>query len=265
MANPPSYFQTLSPQDRIAFIASLQQVKEHLQGELEWMNQQVQQKTVQLQGIETLLLEASALELPEPPSDDQTAPVSEAFLSSIEPLVQASPTEAASLADEMEPIPQANGRGASKPDPLTQNIPNTRSKDKKQGAKTTKQPARSKSAATKKPSGTATKVPKPAATKPAAKSPGKGSGSSRRQTLRERLVPKYAGQSLTNVVAQILAAAKEPLHLDEIVTEMYGNLTDEDFQQAKVSLTKVLSVGKQEGKWHGMGDGLYRSNKVVTP
>jgi len=58
VATPTSYLQTLSPAEARAFITSLGQVQSHLQQELEWMNQQMQQKTMQLQGIETLLAEA---------------------------------------------------------------------------------------------------------------------------------------------------------------------------------------------------------------
>jgi len=58
--SPTSYLQTLADDETIAFVTSLQSVKAYLGQELQWINEQAQQKTMQLQGIETLLSEALA-------------------------------------------------------------------------------------------------------------------------------------------------------------------------------------------------------------
>ncbi len=63
VATSTSYLQTLAKDEAIAFVASLQKVKDHLSQELQWMSEQAQQKTAQLQSLETLLSEAVALGL----------------------------------------------------------------------------------------------------------------------------------------------------------------------------------------------------------
>jgi hypothetical protein len=230
-----SYLQALSADDAAAFVSSLQTVKDHLRGELEWMTQQVQQKTLQLQGIETLLAEYEMLD----PSALQTqfTDGAEVPLSSSAEGLEAGSSD--SIAEEQNQT-QSSTASATVPSQNTIAI-----------AKPQQPSKSSKSTNTKSKPTTAKK------TKPAGKSSSQAGKSSGRKELRDLLLPKFAGQSLTDAVAQILAETDQSLHLNQLLAEMYGTLTEQDFQRAKVSLANVLSVGKKEGKWQNLGEGLY--------
>jgi len=213
VATSTSYLQTLSQDDAIAFVASLQKVKDHLQSELNWMNQQVQQKTVQLEGIETMLSEAATLSI-----DRTTAQLNSDYGDDSNHQEVETNSDATEALDPPFEIKDSNGSIASKPKAT-----------KAKGAK-------------------------------APKSTAKTGSSSRRKELRELLLPKFEGKSLTDVVAQVLTQSEAPLHLNQLLTQMYGSLAHQDFKRAKESLANILSVGKKEGKWQNMGGGVYQAN-----
>ena len=242
-----SYLQTLPSDDAVAFVSSLQKVKDHLRGELEWMTQQVQQKTLQLQGIETLLSEYGILD----PSALQTQLTAEAEvpLSSTTEALETSSSDSVSNEQNQTQSPTSTATATSK---NTVAIAKPQQTSKSSKTTNSKRQSKSQSSVPTKPKATTAKK-----TKPAGKSASQAGKSVGRKELRELLLPKFAGQSLTNVVAQVLAGTDQPLHLNQLLTEMYGILTDQDFQRAKVSLANVLSVGKKEGKWQNIGEGLY--------
>lgn len=247
MANPTSYLQTLPEDEAIAFVASLQKVRDHLQEELEWMNQQVQQKTIQLQGIDTLLAEAAAPKSKSnssgSASDDLPA---KAESSTLEPL------DPAETEDVLERVALSNGDASSVAQ--ISNVDPTSSPIAPLGSPKSLRDART---VTGKPK--AAKAPKQP--RSAAKANSQSSSSSRNnQDLRKLLVKKFQGKNLTDAVAQILKGADKPLHLDDLLMEMYGKLSESDFKRAKVSLANVLSVGKKDGKWQNLGEGLYAAN-----
>lgn len=256
MANPTSsYLQTLPQDDALSFVESLQKVKAHLRGDLEWMSQQVEQKTLQLQGIEALLaeyesLDSEALQTPstaeaqalESSSSDAVNLVNQSEMTAPSNNHSVSNGENQSQPSAISTAPSKNPAATAKPQPTSKNSKTSNSKS---------QPKARSSTPTKSGATTAKK------TKPAGKSVSKAVKSGGRKELRDLLLPKFAGQSLTNVVAQVLAGTDQPLHLNQLLTEMYGILTDQDFQRAKVSLANVLSVGKKEGKWQNVGEGLY--------
>ncbi len=95
--------------------------------------------------------------------------------------------------------------------------------------------------------------------KPTPKTP-----SAKKLELREFLLPKFKGNALTDVVAQILASATKPLHLNDLLTEIYGTLPPQTAEKAKNSLANVLSTGKKQGKWHNLGDGRYAAKAITT-
>ncbi|EKQ66883.1 hypothetical protein OsccyDRAFT_4693 [Leptolyngbyaceae cyanobacterium JSC-12] len=263
MATPTSYLQTLSQDEAIAFITSLQKVKVYLSSELEWMTQQVQQKTTQLQGIETLLSEAISLGLltsdanlppdagigiPTPPAS--TVKLSSASINDSPPNGNAASTLNLETASSHPAAPSIPSVSASATPQASNN------KNQTVNSSSTQSPV--KSTVSHKSS-----VAKTKGSGSSLKSASKGSRLTKNKELRELLVPRFRGGTLTDAVAQILENATKPLHLNELLSEMYGTLSADDFKRAKVSLANVLSIGKNEGKWKNLGQGMYTSNTTA--
>ncbi|MBF2027967.1 MAG: hypothetical protein IGS48_14585 [Oscillatoriales cyanobacterium C42_A2020_001] len=252
--SPTSYLQTLSKEEAIAFVTSLQKVKEYLSQELQWINEQAHQKTTQLQGIETLLAEAVELGLLAPnavstietTSTVEAAPMITAPVNSADDLAIASTLNGDALSNHLvELMPTTDAESSRSP----QKQGNGRKQKTALKTKTsTKQPA-SKS------SGTRTKK-----TSTSAKSAAKANQSSL-VDLRQLLKPEFQGKTFTDTVSEILDSAPEPLHLNDLLAEMYEDLSDQNFRRAKVSLANVLSVGTKKGNWKSLGKGLYTGNK----
>jgi hypothetical protein len=59
-------------------------------------------------------------------------------------------------------------------------------------------------------------------------------------------------------VTQVLTQAVEPLHLDQLVSELYEDVSGEDVKRIKKALANVLSEGKKTGKWRNVGNGVYQ-------
>jgi len=249
-----SYLQTLPQADAIAFVASLQHLKNHLSEELQQITHQVQQKTVQLEGIETLLAEAVVLGLL---PADANVPIAVTPVSQ-EPIASTT-HESPKLETVTPPLDFAhratsNGEGSFDQEQLEASVmtaPSTLATFKLQ--------AKLQPGTTPKPSGT--KIKK---LKRSGQSSNKSNSSAVGKELRELLLPKFAGKTLKDTVIAVLETAKKPLHLDELLIEMYGTLPNADFKRAKVSLTNVLSTGKSKGEWQSLGQGLYAANSVAT-
>ena len=211
-----------------------------MSGELGWMKQQVEQKTLQLQGIEALLAEAIALGLSEATLDttatSETTDVEMASFDTVLPPV----SEVASSDDELAlPVNgTSNGNGSTQATPPAETKPSSKAQAKTQSVAASKTNTMKKKSASSK---SAAKVAK----------------SNTNRDLRELLLPTYTGKTLTDVVAQVLNDAEKPLHLNDLLEEMYGEMSDRDYKRAKVSLANVLSVGKKEGKWLNLGEGMY--------
>lgn len=222
----PSYLQNLLPTEATAFITSLQKVKEHLSQELAWITTQLQQKTVQLQGIDSILadLGSPATEIPTPVSEELNGNSSVSRLLDIErPMPM--------------PMPQ------TEPSSPTEAPKPARSPQGKRSTASSKAPATAKRGAAK-PAGKA----KPAA---AASEP---------KALKPFLQSAFQNQPLNESIAQVLSQAKESLSTDDLMVELYDGLSSEDYQRAKRSLTNILSTGRSKGKWRSTGRGLYASN-----
>lgn len=229
MATSPSYLQALPKDEAIAFVTSLQKVRDHLHQELAWMKEQVQQKTIQLQGVEALLSQAKSLGLTALDSDETQDP--------------------ASIAPEPSSLIEADIPSINDSDlPTSSTFTQSQSKTQQAEDDSTPKPAR-KSAATGK---TTTKAKR---TNPPKR--GKQSQPTPSSELKQLLKPQFQGQTLTDTVAQILVDASEPLHLDELLNEMYGSLPHETFQRAKTSLANVLSTGMGKRKWRNVDKGFY--------
>lgn len=273
MATPTSsYLQTLPQDDAIAFVASLQKVKDHLSRELQWMKQQVQQKSIQLQGIETLLSEASMLGLLEASSASMGSMPTDTVTAAIAPL--SSSGQVALAVDESANSPTATDADLVSETATSMSVPSTPnalvSESTPATAQTTQGSTALPGAKSAKSSGSNSWKPNPSrrvAKSTVAKSVKsskslKGKADSNRD-MRELLLPKFADKSLRETVSEVLRTANKPLHLNEIVIEMYGLLPDDDFKRAKVSLMNVLSTGKKEGAWQNLGQGMYAAN--ATP
>ncbi len=251
MATSTSYLQTLAKDEAIAFVASLQKVKDHLSQEVQWMNEQAQQKTTQLQGIETLLSEASALGLvtSEPDSIPEVTPESVVELADA---IELAAAESGSTASSDEPEPVAAAIAA---------LPAKKTSTKQQGsqekAKPGKTPGSKPSTATQ-----TTTAKKPS--KPAAPPVGKTNQRGKTSNLQRFLKNQWSDKALTEAVGEVLNSASAPLSTDEVMAELYDGLSKEDYNRAKNSLANILSVGRSKGTWKSTGRGRYAGNAVAT-
>jgi hypothetical protein len=231
-----SYLQTLPQAEATDFVTSLQKVKAHLSQELAWINTQLQQKTVQLQGIEGLLAELGS------PSSESPAPASEeppngnSSVSRLLDLEMATPSPAAPSSNH-EPVDD-EPVDAPKP-PRSQRGQKPTSGSKAPGKASAKS--------------------KRGAAKPTSKAKSSASASEP-GALKPFLQSAFQNQSLSDSIIQVLSQAKEPLSTDDLMVELYEGLSSEDYNRAKRSLTNILSTGRSKGKWQSTGRGLYASN-----
>jgi len=250
--SPTSYLQTLADDETIAFVTSLQSVKVYLSQELQWINEQVQQKTVQFQGIETLLSEALVRELLPTEADSVLIPLSTAVPST--PMVTA---DVATGESNLDLPAAANGGTASNEssDGVTAAIAALPDKTplKSRGGKV--KSAQMKTSRNPK-SG---KTPKASAakTKRSPSSVSKASRTGKTSELNQFLRGQFRGKVLIESVSEILDRASAPLNTDEIMAELYEDLSTEDYQRAKHSLANILSIGKSKGTWQSAGRGRY--------
>ena len=236
MPASPSYLQTLPQTEATVFVTSLQKVKEHLSQELAWINTQLQQKTVQLQGIEGILADLGS------PSSESPAPASEeptngnTSVSRLLDLEIATPSPAAPSSNH-EPVDD-------EPVDAPKLTRSQRGKKPTSGSKApATAPAKSKRGAVK--SASKAKIPT-SATQP--------------NTLSSFLQSAFQNQPLSDSITQVLSNAAEPLSTDNLMVELYEGLSSEDYNRAKRSLTNILSTGRSKGKWRSTGRGLYASN-----
>ncbi len=242
-----SYLQSLPDDEATSFLAALQKVKDHLGKELQLLNEQVQQKTMQFQGIEALLAEVQAKES----AKQETSPPATLDTASLGLL----DTIAPSLAPAEEPPLHATN-GAAAPADVVDAAPQKQNKiAKPPAAAKAKSPAK---AATASKGNTATKQKTTAQPKAKGKktTPAKGS------ELRKLLQPRFQDKTFGDAVSEILAQANQPLHLDELIDQLYGELSDSDYERAKASLANVLSVGSSKGRWRNVSKGMYAGNAV---
>jgi hypothetical protein len=250
------YLQTLPKDEAIAFVSSLQKVKEHLSHELQWMNEQAHQKTMQLQGIDTLLAEAVGLGL---------VPLHAASTSEVVPPEVNPSSIAAALSNASQTASSATANGnnsVANPTELTDSTvspsnaaqsvataPPKRGKQRQQN-----KPPQAKRGATL-PATSKTNTAKAKPGRPAQSSTEAGRSSS--SGFQQFLQTGFQDQSMTDAVGEILAATKEPMNTDAIMAKLYDGLAGESYQRAKSSLSNILSVGKSKGKWKSTGRGLY--------
>jgi hypothetical protein len=235
--SPTSYLQTLDKDEAISFVASLQKVKQHLSHELQWINAQAKQKTTQLQGIEAILTEAVTLGL-----------ISQLHTESISPDIDST------VADDLE-LPTLNGYAA-----LTESLTTTPSSSDRPPVGNAQPKSTSKSTA-KTPTSQKTRSSK---SKSGKKSSGKTSLSGKSPDLKHFVRAEFQDESFTDAVAHILERSGKPIGLSDVIANLYGDLSNQDYQRAKISLTNVLSTGKNKGKWKSIGRGMYASNAVAA-
>jgi hypothetical protein len=234
MTSPTSYLQTLPQTEANAFVTSLQKVKEHLSQELGWISTQLQQKTVQLQGIEAILSEFGS-----PAAEPDAAPVTvvEGLTSGNTSVSRLLDLETSSSA---QAAPSAESAAARRPG---------------------RKPSSTSKAATK----SATKASPKSTTKSkqGAVKPGKAKASASAtepNALRPFLQAAFQNQSLSDSIVQVLSNSAEPLSADNLMVELYEGLSSEDYKRAKRSLTNILSTGRSKGKWRSAERGLYTNN-----
>jgi outer membrane biosynthesis protein TonB len=153
------------------------------------------------------------------------------------------------------------GRAASvkteSPAPKAAKAPKTAAKaaPAPKATKATKAP---KAVATKAPKAVATKAPKATPVKATPKASKKAEAESSKASQPKKsgrmsslvMRPLYQGNTLTDAIEKVLQERKgEFVNADSVVKALYGDLSAENFRQAKDRVTKNLSKGKLDGKW----------------
>ncbi len=221
------------------------------------MNQQVQQKTTQLQGIETLLAEASMLGHLETAAGIAAAPA----VSDVQPPPEPTTAPAAApVAPTQVELPGKNdvpvNAATSQTVPAKESASSPAEVAAPPATAPGKKTASQRSAKAKSPKSSSAK----ATTKklPSTKPRSKARTTRAQPTSRALLRPEFADTSLTDAVTQVLTQAAEPLHLDQLVSELYEDVSGEDVKRIKKALANVLSEGKKTGKWRNVGNGVYQ-------
>lgn len=264
MGTPISYFQTLANDEATAFVTSLQRVKAHLSQELQGLEAQVQQKMLQLQGIETLLLEALGLGLTTAATHitpEETATVAVPIRHVEAPTITTDESALTlSATADGNTLPMAETQPATTAiAALSNEEPSKQSRGQHGKAVADKTPRSAKASATTKPSNT--KAKQPASSRlPARKANQRGKASN----LQPFLKAQFRDQALTEAVGEILSRASAPLSTDEVMAALYDGLPQVAYDRAKHSLANTLSVGRSKGSWQSTGRGRYASNAVTT-
>jgi hypothetical protein len=244
--SPASYLQTLTKGEAIAFVASLLKVKTHLDDELQGMKAQLQQKTSQLQGVEAILSEAVLLGLIESEAAVSSPNLDTNGTSSLAPdlttIVVPANLRSIELTDSIN-LGSANSAVSVNSTALANSEPSASSATQPKSAKP--KSAQSQKSKPKKPSTAKAK---------------KTNASTEASDLRQFLQAEFRDQTLVESIAQVLEDSPEPLGADDIMAELYEDLSEEDYRRAKRSLTNILSLGKTRGKWQSAARGLYRGN-----
>jgi hypothetical protein len=144
--------------------------------------------------------------------------------------------------------PKAAAKTAAKAAPAAKvtKAPKAPKAVKAPAAKATKTPAAKATKAPKAPAIKAPKAPKKAEAEAAKTSQPKKSGRMSSLVMR----PLYQGNTLTDAIEKVLQERKgEFVNADSVVKALYGDLSAENFRQAKDRVTKNLSKGKLDGKW----------------
>ncbi len=111
---------------------------------------------------------------------------------------------------------------------------------------------------TKAPKAVATKAPKATPVKAAPRASKKAEAESSKASQPKKsgrmsslvMRPLYQGNTLTDAIEKVLQERKgEFVNADSVVKALYGDLSAENFRQAKDRVTKNLSKGKLDGKW----------------
>ncbi|XHX79293.1 MAG: hypothetical protein RBJ76_05005 [Stenomitos frigidus ULC029] len=255
-----SYLQTLTKDEAIAFATSLQKVKAHLSQERQWLETQVQQKIVQLQGMETLLSEVEALGLIV--ADTHLRPETTSLVAA--PVAPVVATAVATYKSVLEN--PATENGITKPVATTEPAaalsverPAQQPSDQQGNVETAQTLRGSEPSANTKTNTAKTKQPKPS-TLSADKMQQRGRVSNLQQCLKR----SFRNQALTESVSDILNRAATPLSTDEVMATLYDGLPKADYDRAKHSLANILSAGRSKGAWQSPGRGLYAGNAVAT-
>lgn len=251
--SPTSYLQTLDKNEAIAFVASLQKVKEHLKHELKWITAQAEQKTTQLEGIEAILIEAITLGLIADSPADLSADSAASNVSLIIPPVEMPLSSFHGSADINKTDPEletdAEDEFGLTTDSQSDRRPVNNSKSKSAAQASTASKSRGSKAKS---------------TSSAKKSTGKANLSAKSPDLKHFVRAEFQEQSFTDAVSQILEESSKPIGLSDVIAKLYGDLSNQDYQRAKISLTNVLSTGKNKGKWKSIGRGMYANNAAAA-
>ena len=83
------------------------------------------------------------------------------------------------------------------------------------------------------------------------------------------MLPKYQGYSIKNAIIILMRYQPDMhFHINTIVRNLYGDLTKKQYQTARVSVTKAISLGIKSGFWfkvlHSPGVYTLQYEKGIT-
>jgi hypothetical protein len=237
--------------DDAQLISKLQDVRDHLTQELQHLTAQVERKTLQLRGIESILEDArggstNGKAAPEAPA----APVLE--VSANAPVVAAPATSPDPQPEPEAPAPEFEATEAV-PEPEAI-VPSAPVAEKLRHAETS---AAEKSPPTAKSTAKSTKSKQ--STPKSKQSTPKLEPSAKPTELRQALQPQFQGKTLAESIREVLATASEPLTAKDVVTELYEGLTIDDLKRATKTVATILGAGRTKGDWKSPGKGLYQA------
>lgn len=233
-------------------------------------------KTIQVQGIETLLSEATELGLAHLDSHSTIEPTS--IVEDSSSTTESTSTTEATPPNVSEPVAAsndlenatANGAvsshfiDANDSTPVTTSPKSTpastqleQSNGRRQSSKL--KPKRdAKSPASK---ASAAKANKTSNSNRSAREESKSADAS---DLRQFLQSAFEDKTLAESISEILDSATEPLGMNDLIAQMYDGLSDQNYKRARSSLANILSVGRSKGKWQSAGRGMYAGNAIAT-
>ena len=228
--------------DDTTLITMLQAIQAHLDKELTHLNAVVERKTLQLQGIKSILEDAragktiaqvEAVAAPETSASNDTLADSTAVARVLEPQVEAEPNLEVDKLLPSAPAPSIASASSSSKPPRSSKAPTTKKPVTAQSSKS--KPPASKSKSLK------SKPPAPPT------------------ELRQALRSKFQDKTLAQAVGEVLGQASEAMNAKAIAVELYEGLSSEDLSRATKSVATILAGGRAKGLWQSSAKGLYQS------
>lgn len=228
--------------DDTKLLTMLQSVQDHLEQELSHLNALVERKTIQLQGIKSILEDART---GNPPTALEAEVASETSAS------KGTVADSTTVAIGSEPqLEEDTELERAEPIPADLALPIA------SAASSSKLPRSSKTLTAKKPvTAQSSKSKQPASQPRLLKSKQPAPPTELRQALRSQ----FQDKTLAQAVGEVLGQASEAMNAKAVAVELYEGLSSEDLSRATKSVATILAGGRAKGLWQSSAKGLYQS------